>query len=235
MRRTDDGDQLEGDLLALVTHDVRTPLAVISGYAAELNDRWDDLPDAQKRAGIDVIGRNGRKATQMLEDGLHAALADSSGHRREFREFDLSAQIRELVEEFAEISPNRFVVRGDERPSPVGCDPQRSWHVLANLLANAVRFSPPQEPIEVELTRRGRFAEISVRDHGVGIPPARLRGIFRRRADSVARRAAGLGIGLHLTKRIVEGQGGRMSVSSRLGRGSTFTYTLPVAPGRDAH
>jgi signal transduction histidine kinase len=234
MRRTDDGNQLEGDLLALVTHDVRTPLAVISGYAAELNDRWDDLPDAQKRAGIDVIGRNGRKATQMLEDGLHAALADSGGQRREFREFDLSAQIRELVEEFAEISPNRFVVHGDERPWPVRCDPQRSWHVLANLLANAVRFSPPHGPIEVELTRRGRFAEVSVRDHGVGISPARLRGIFRRRADSVARRAAGLGIGLHLTRRIVEGQGGRMSVSSRLGRGSTFTYTLPVAPGRDA-
>jgi signal transduction histidine kinase len=234
MRRTDDGNQLEGDLLALVTHDVRTPLAVISGYAAELNDRWDDLSDAKKRAGIDVIARNGRKATQMLEDGLHAALADSGGHRREFRELDLSAQIRELVEEFAEISPNRFVVRGDERPSPVRCDPQRSWHVLANLLANAVRFSPPQGPIEVELTRRGRFAEVSVRDHGAGISPARIREIFRRRADSAARRAAGLGIGLHLTRRIVEGQGGRMSVSSRLGRGSTFTYTLPVARGRDA-
>jgi signal transduction histidine kinase len=234
MRRTDDGNQLEGDLLALVTHDVRTPLAVISGYAAELNDRWDDLPDAKKRAGIDAIGRNGRKAMQMLEDGLHAALADSGGHRRELCEFDLSAQIRELVEEFAEISPNRFVVRGDERPSSVRCDPQRSWHVLANLLANAVRFSPPQEPIEVELTRRGRFAEISVRDHGVGISRARIRGIFRRRADSAALRAAGLGIGLHLTRRIVEGQGGRMSVSSRLGRGSTFTYTLPIAPGPHA-
>jgi signal transduction histidine kinase len=234
MRRTADGDQIEGDLLALVTHDLRTPLAVISGYAAELHDRWDELPDAKKRAGIDVIGRNGRKATQMLEEGLRAALAESGGHRREFREFDLSAQIRELVEEFAEISPNSFVVRGDELPSPVRCDPERNWHVLANLLANAVKFSPRQGPIEVELARRGRFAAVSVRDHGAGISPARIRAIFRRRAGSVAHRAAGLGIGLRLTRRIVEAQGGRMSVSSRLGRGSTFTYTLPVAPRRDA-
>jgi signal transduction histidine kinase len=233
MRRTADGDQIEGDLLALVTHDLRTPLAVISGYATELRDHWDELPDAKKRASIDVIGRNGMRATQMLEEGLRSALAEPGGHRREFREFDLAAQVRELVAEFAEISPNRFVVRGDERPSPVRCDPQRNWHVLANLLANAVKFSPPQGPIEVELARRGQFAAVSVRDHGAGISPARIRAIFRRRTGDVARRAAGLGIGLHLTRRIVEEQGGQMSVSSRAGRGSTFTYSLPVAPRRD--
>ena len=234
MRRTDDGDRLEGDLLALVTHDVRTPLAVISGYATELHDHWDELPDAKKRAGIDVIGRNGIKATQMLEEGLRAALSEPGGHRREFGEFDLAAQVRELVKEFDEVSPNRFVVRGDERPSPVRCDPQRNWHVLANLLGNAIKFSPPHGSIEVELAQRGQFAAVSVRDHGAGISPARIRAIFQRRAGSVARRAAGLGIGLRLTRRIVEEQGGRLFVSSRAGSGSTFTYTLPVAPRRDA-
>jgi signal transduction histidine kinase len=234
MRRRDDGDQLEGDLLALVTHDVRTPLAVISGYAVQLRDHWDELPDAEKRAGIDVIGRNGIKATQMVEEGLRAAFADSGGHRREFVEYDLAAQVRELVAEYAELSPNRFVMRCDDGLSPVRCDPQRNWHVLANLLANAVKFSPPRGRIEVELARRGRFAEVSVRDYGAGISPARIRAVFRRNAGSVVRRAAGLGIGLRLTRRIVEEQGGRLSVSSRLGRGSTFTYTLPAAPGRDA-
>jgi signal transduction histidine kinase len=229
MRRTDDGDQVEGDLLALVTHDVRTPLAVISGYAAELRDRWDELPDAKKRAGIDVIGRNGRKATQMLEEGLRAALAESGGHRRESREFDLSAQVRELVEEFAEISPNRFVVRGDERPSPVRCDPQRNWHVLANLLANAVKFSAPESRIDVDVNPRDRVVEVSVRDYGIGMPPARMRSLFRRRRD-----VGGGGIGLRLAQRIAESQGGHISATSRPGRGSTFTYTVPLAPEPDA-
>lgn len=228
MRRTDDGDQVEGDLLALVTHDVRTPLAVISGYAAELRDRWDELSDAKKRAGIDVIGRNGRKATQMLEEGLRAALAESDGHRREFREFDLSAQVRELVEEFAEISSNHFVVRGDERPSPVRCDPQRNWHVLANLLANAVKFSAPKSRIDVDVNPRDRVVEVSVRDYGIGIPPDRMRSLFRRRD------VGGGGIGLRLAQRIAESQGGHISVTSRPGRGSTFTYTVPLAPQPDA-
>src|SRR5437016_5030314 len=115
MRQTDHVDRLESDFLALVTHDVRTPLAVISGYAKELGDRWDELPDAEKRAAVEAIGRNGMKATRMLEEGLLAAVDGPGGRRHEVRQFDLCGQIFELVAEFAEISSNRFVVRSSER------------------------------------------------------------------------------------------------------------------------
>jgi signal transduction histidine kinase len=227
MRLTDHVDRLESDLLAVVTHDVRTPLAVISGYAKELGERWDELSDAEKRTAVDVIGRNGMKATRMVEEGLLAAVAESAGRRRELRQFDLCGQIFEVVAEFAEFSSNRFVVRSNKGLVPVLCDPQRNWHVLANLLSNAVKFSAPQTRIDVGVIRRDSVAEVSVRDHGIGIPPARARSLFRRRRGGVKRRAGGLG--LRLTQAIVEAQGGRISVVSRPGRGSTFTYTVPLA------
>src|SRR4051794_11841198 len=107
MRRTDQVDRLESDLLALVAHDVRTPLAVITGYARQLCDRWDELPDWKKRKALAAISRNGIKATRMVDEGLRAALAESAGHRPDVRPFDLCAQVYELVAEFAEIGSNR--------------------------------------------------------------------------------------------------------------------------------
>ena len=231
MRQTDHVDRLESDFLALVTHDVRTPLAVISGYAKELGDRWDELPDAEKRAAVEAIGRNGIKATRMLEEGLLAAVDGPGGRRHEVRQFDLCGQIFELVAEFAEISSNRFVVRSSERQVPVLTDRQRNWHVLANLLSNAVKFSRPYAEIDVEVLRRDAVAEVSVRDHGIGISPGRARSLFHWRPGAVRRRAGGLG--LRLTQAIVEAQGGSISVSSRPGCGSTFTYTVPLAPECD--
>jgi two-component system sensor histidine kinase VicK len=228
MRVTDHVDRLESDLLALVTHDVRTPLAVISGYAKELAERWDEIPDAEKRAAVDVIGRNAVKATRMVEEGL-LAVSESGGRRFERRRFDLCGQIFDLVAEFAEFSSNRFVVRSDKGFVPVLCDPQRNWHVLANLLSNAVKFSPPESRIDVDVRPRDRVAEVSVRDYGIGISPARMRSLFRLRRD-----VGGGGIGLRLAQRIAESQGGHISVTSRPGRGSTFTYTVPLAPEPDA-
>jgi chemotaxis family two-component system sensor kinase Cph1 len=234
MRRTEHVDRVDSDLLALVMHDVRTPLAVISGYAKELGERWEELPDDTKRAAVDVIGRNGVKAARMLEEGLAAALTESGGSRRELRPFDLCAQVCELVADFAEIGGNRFVVYSDAGLPPVLCDPQRNWHVLANLLSNAVKFSAPRARIDIEVIRRDQVAEVSVRDRGVGISPARRRSLFHSRPGGVKRRAASGGIGLRLTRGIVEAQGGHISVASRPGRGSTFTYTVPLAPGPKA-
>jgi signal transduction histidine kinase len=202
---------------------------VISGYAKELAERWDEIPDAEKRAAVDVIGRNGEKATRMVEEGLFAAVSESGGRRFERRRFDLCGQIFELVAEFAEFSSNRFVVSSEKGFVPVLCDPQRNWHVLANLLSNAVKFSAPESRIDVDVNPRDRVAEVSVRDYGIGIPPARMRSLFRRGRDVV-----GGGIGLRLAQRIAESQGGHISVTSGPGRGSTFTYTVPLAPEPDA-
>jgi signal transduction histidine kinase len=165
-----------------------------------------------------------------VEEGLLAAVGGSRG-RHELGQFDLCGQIFELVAEFAEISSNRYIVRSKEGQVPVLTDRQRNWHVLANLLSNAVKASAPGAEIDVEVVRRDAVAEVSVRDHGIGISPRRARSLFHWRSGAVRRRAGGLG--LRLTKAIVEAQGGSISVASRPGRGSTFTYTVPLAP--DCH
>ncbi|MGH7856294.1 MAG: sensor histidine kinase, partial [Candidatus Binatia bacterium] len=113
-------------------------------------------------------------------------------------------------------------------------DEQRNWQVVTNLLSNAVKFSPADQPIEVTVTPDNGFLRVSVRDHGSGIAPEdqqRLFQKFERIVTPGARRSAGTGLGLYICRSIVEAQGGRIRVESTEGEGSTFSYTIPVAPG----
>jgi signal transduction histidine kinase len=124
-------------------------------------------------------------------------------------------------------------VRIDDSLPPVLGDARYNAHVLENLLSNAVKFSPPTAPVRVEAAQLGHVAATTVRDFGVGIPAGDIPKLFRRFARVGTTRdddaTPGSGLGLHFAKRIVEAQGGRISVASRPGLGSSFTYTLPLA------
>jgi signal transduction histidine kinase len=226
-------DRLEKEFLAVVTHDMRAPLAVIAGFASSLRHRWDELPDHDRLEGLDAIVRNGSTLTRLVEQDLELALMDTGELRYEISVFDLARQIEQVVHDFAGTADARFTHRIDPQLPRVRGDEQRSWQVLVNLLSNAVNFSPPGTLIEVDAARRGRMVQVSVRDHGPGISRRGCRKVFGKfsRVEG-ATRVGGTGLGLYTSKRMVEAQGGRIWVKSRLGEGSTFTYTLPLAaPG----
>jgi signal transduction histidine kinase len=225
-------DRLEKEFLALITHDMRTPLAVIAGFASNLRDNWDELPDGERLEGLDAILRNGRSLTRLVEQDLQLALIDANQLRYEITAFDIASEIDWIVGDVVRTAGRRISLRV-EGPLPlVAADRQRNAQVLANLLSNAVKFSPRHTLVDVEVFQRSTEVHVVVRDRGRGISRSNRPDLFRKfsRPGATGWSATpGTGVGLYLCKCMVEAQGGRIWVRSRLGRGATFTYTLPVS------
>jgi two-component system, OmpR family, sensor histidine kinase MtrB len=209
-----------------VAHDLRTPLNALRIGVALLNRRPTD------RRTADRIASQVDRMERMVDD-----LLDST--RIEAGRFDLRLEprdVRDIVARTMEMqqiaSPDRsFVVSLPDGPVLVRCDVARIERVLTNLVSNAVKYSPDSSDVEVTLAERGRMAALSVADHGVGIQPADRERIFEpfSRGENVGR-IGGVGLGLSVTRRIVEAHGGDVGVQSTPGRGSVFTVRLPLAP-----
>ncbi len=156
---------------------------------------------------------------------------------------DLVTLVQQCVEDQRLVAPTRDIRFEIRPPALVGeWDPARLSRVVANLLGNAVKYSPESGAIQVELAREGPAADreacavLIVRDHGIGIPAAELPHIFDRfwRGTKVADQIAGTGLGLAIVQRIVEQHDGAITVESREGHGSTFEVRLPLTPPRSA-
>jgi PAS domain S-box-containing protein len=223
----------DSELLALVTHDMRTPLAVIAGFASSLRDNWDELPDCERVEGLDAILRNGKSLTRLVEQDLQLALAETGERRCDLEPFDLGVQVERIVDDFVTTSDAHVAVRVTKPLALVRGDEQRNSQILTNLLSNAVKFSPPGALVEVDVFERSPMAHVTVRDQGRGIAGRDKRKLFHkfgRVGDAGA--VSGTGLGLYVAKGLVESQGGRIWVDSSVGGGSAFTYTLPLADER---
>lgn len=232
IQRLEQLDALKNEFLALITHDISTPLAVIAGFAEQLQNRWTELPEVEKLESVDVIVRNGRKLYRLVEEGLQVARIESGQFAYELRTVALGAEVERTITDLGTAAAGRIRVSAEPGLPLVRCDPDRHWQILTNLLSNALKFSASAKKIDVELSRQGPIVQVAVRDRGPGIERANLPKLFQKfsRVGGPEQLAArGTGLGLYISKALIEGQGGRIRVQSRRGRGSTFIYTLPVA------
>jgi PAS domain S-box-containing protein len=225
-------DAVKNEFLALIAHDIQTPLLVINGFADELQNRWTELPDEEKRESIDIIVRNGRCLYRLVEEQLELARIESGQFTYELGPVALEAEVQQTVADLGTVDADRVRVSAESDMPLVLCDPDRHRQVLTNLLSNALRFSPSETTVRVELTRQGRMAQVAVRDRGPGIDRTdrpKLFEKFSRLSATTQFVPKGTGLGLYIAKAMVEGQGGSIRVQRRRGGGSTFIYTLPVA------
>lgn len=227
-------DQLKTEFVAMVAHDLRSPMSVISGFADTIHDRWDVLPDEQKLEFLRLISRNTRSLAEFVEDVLQVARMESGELHYDMQPFDARHVVQRIVTDMQVTHPDLTlrVEAPDQLPDVLG-DVDRNWQILTNLVNNAMKFSSGDPRIEVELSTlvaEGKLA-IAVRDNGIGIADEDLPRLFRRfsRVGPSRRTVAGTGLGLYIVKSMVEAQGGRIWVDSQPGQGSTFTYTLPIA------
>ncbi len=227
-------DQLKTEFVAMVAHDLRSPMSVISGFADTIHDRWDVLPDAQKLEFLRLISRNTRSLAEFVEDVLQVARMESGELHYEMEPFDARQVVQRIVTDMQVTHPELTLTMAwpEQLPDVLG-DVDRNWQILTNLVSNAMKFSDGEPRIEVELrtmAAEGKLA-IAVRDNGVGIAVEDLPRLFRRfsRVGPTRRTVSGTGLGLYIVKSMVEAQGGSIWVDSEPGRGSTFTYTLPIA------
>ena len=232
-RRAEEASRLKDEFVATVSHELRTPLSPIVAWLQLLR-----MPTgaAQLPQALDVMERNARALTLIINDLLDMSRIVSGTMRLDMRDVDIDATIRAAVETVAPAAEGRQITLGFDLVSPsprVRGDATRLQQVIWNLLSNAVKFTDPGGRIDV----RTRIAEgqlrIEVVDSGIGIAPAFLPFVFdrfRQEDGSITRTHSGLGLGLSIARNLMELHGGSATAhSDGLGHGSRFVLTLPLA------
>jgi signal transduction histidine kinase len=226
--------QAREEILGIVAHDLRTPLAVISMTAAEMLDTA--FVDDRRGRDAERILRNTRRMEHLIRDLLDfsqieaARLAvDQASHRLE----DVLRQAVETAQAMAATRMLELEMSAGVAEAMLLCDRERTLQVLGNLLGNALKFTPMGGCIRVRAGLREHEAVISVEDTGCGIAANEIPNLFERYWQSTRRSGApqgkGVGLGLFIAKALVEAQGGRIWVQSELGQGSSFSFSLPIA------
>ena len=223
--------RLKGDFVSTVSHEFRTPLEIIMS-SGEILDRYHDrLEPAQRSAHLRAIHDSVRRMDQLMGEVLLLSRVEAGKMPFTPAALDLAAVCRRIVDEILSATNHtheiRFVATGVE--APAWSDENLLRHIFSNLLANAVKYSPPGAPVEFTVTRSGSDGTFTVRDIGCGIPPEDQDRVFQafHRARNV-RQISGTGLGLVIVKRCATLHGGAVRFRSREGEGTTFTVTLPL-------
>lgn len=226
------------DIVRAVSHDLRSPLAAIQGQAELLIRRLQQAGiNGRETAGAEAIVKVARRMNGMIQDLVDSARMEAGQLRLNLQPVDLPALVRDFLREQMEaIEAERVRIEAPEGLPPVMADAERLGRILANLLSNALKYSPPDSEVTLAFAPRDGEVVTSVTDRGVGIAPEEMPKLFARyyRAAAGRERPEGLGLGLFITRLLVEAQGGGIWVQSELGVGSTFSFSLPVAEGRGA-
>jgi signal transduction histidine kinase/DNA-binding response OmpR family regulator len=232
-RRTQEADRLKSQFLANMSHELRTPMNSIIGFSEILVERLHGHVEPKHLGFLKHIHDSGQHLLGIINDILDLSKIEA-GKMEIYPEFFSIAPVVEsicqVMRGMAKTTP-RFVLDVEPDLPQIETDLAKFKQILFNLLSNAVKFSPSEAPITVRARLDGGAITVAVRDEGLGIDPAHHAMIFMefRQVDGTARREfGGTGLGLALVKRFIELQGGTVNVESELGKGSTFSFTLPV-------
>lgn len=219
--------RLREEFLSVASHELRTPLTVIRGYSQWLLTKETD---AEKRRVLQIIVRQASRISELLDEMLTMSEIKAGRVQLHPERFDLSSAAREVVDRMQMITEKHRLLFFGEQPIMVEADRNQIEVVLTNLIDNAVRYSPVGGDIELSVSRRDSEALVSVRDRGMGIAPEKQRHVFEPffQIQPAIAGYGGLGLGLFISKDIVERHGGKMWFESELGKGSTFYFTLPL-------
>lgn len=218
------------EFVAMVSHEFRTPLAIINTSIQQLSANLD-APVAKSQQRAENIRHAVHRMNMLLDDYLSMDRLDSAQQAARPRPCD----IYEIIEEAISDWPlERIHLEVQALPQRWVCDPDLLRIALRNLLANAMRHSPDSSRVDVRVWCTGRTLHIAVQDHGEGIPPDELPRLFQKyfRGKS-AQGKPGAGLGLYLVRRIVHAHGGEVTVQSTPGEGAMFCIRLPANEGRD--
>lgn len=231
-----EADALKATFISVVSHELKTPVAIIRGYAETLQ-----RPEARRNPKLvdellEEIVEEADRLSTLVDDLLDASRLEAGGLSfTEVESVDLVAIAREVVERYAAQAPEHDLILDFPENFPtVDGDPARLEQVLDNLVSNAIKYSPQGGEVRVKGSFSPAEVTIAVQDEGVGIPIDEQRRIFERfyRVEGPETRGvSGTGLGLYLIRAIVEAHGGNIRVNSRLGEGATFYVTLPRQTG----
>ena len=232
MDRVDRAYRAQARFVSDASHELRTPISVIQGYASLL-DRWGKTDPEAMQESIDAIRAEAASMERLVEQLLFLARGDNESQPVQKRTLDLTGLAGEVLREEEMLHRSRiFLPRWGEDPVWIDADPGLIKQLLRVLMDNSLKYSPEEGRIYLRVTRTGDKVRLTVQDEGIGIPPEGIPHIFDRfyRTDqSRDRKTGGTGLGLSIAKWIVERHDGWFEVVSRLDAGTRITVVLPAA------
>ena len=227
-------EQRKADFLAVIGHELRTPLTAIRGFTLTVLRNGDQLDTATRTESLQRVLVQAERLERLIEDLLFVSRVEEHRPPLHFAWDDAVAVTGAVVDEFRRRSPERTLLMDAwTAEMPVRMDRIKVEQVLYHLVDNALKYSEPDTEVRVSLTQNEQEIEVAVVDRGIGIYSGDVPRLFRAFGQldaSSTRKQGGTGVGLHVAKALVDTFGGRIWVESVLGKGSTFTFTIPRVP-----
>jgi signal transduction histidine kinase len=236
VRELREADRTKSEFVSMLAHELKGPMTTVLGFSQTLRQQWEKLDDGKRNHVLDIIHKEVGRLSRLVNDLLDVSRMESGTLRYELEPIDLHEVVESLLTVHTSLRSEHAVI--DQLPAglpKVMADKDRIRQVIINLLTNATRYSPERSTVTLgaDLVEEGgeTFVRLSVTDEGIGISPHDVDRIFSKFAmlPKPSWTKKGTGLGLYITKGIVEALGGRIWVESEVGRGSTFYVTLRVA------
>jgi signal transduction histidine kinase len=228
----------KSDFLATMSHELRTPLNAIIGFSEVLHEQMFGELNERQLAYVDDVLAAGKHLLSLINDVLDLAKIEAGKMELELSEVAIPEVLRSAVSMHSERASRGGVelsLTTEPEEITISADGRRVRQIVFNLVSNAVKFTPAEGRVDVSARLDDGQVEIAVADTGPGIAPEELETIFEEFKQATdAKRAEGTGLGLPLSRKLVELHGGRLWVESAAGNGSTFRFTLPVGPTEPA-
>lgn len=233
MRTEDSSPVMMGEeFLSLVSHEIKNPLTSITGYANFAEDAVKNNDHAMALESLEVVRCEARRILKLAEDLLDASCVREGRFTMKMESVDLLAIVRPIVKRYAAMSGRQIELSAPSQCPGITADPVRLGQVIENVISNAVKYSPESSPIRITVSQECSSLRVCVCNGGETIPSEKLAMLFKRfsrlrmDADGNGRRK-GTGLGLFISKQIVDMHGGSITVTSKDGEGTTFTIDLP--------
>lgn len=238
-RKAQEANRLKSEFLATISHEFRTPLNGIIGFSEVLQEGYTGPLNAKQQQYVAHILDNGKHLLSLINDVLDLSKIEAGKMQIELSPIEIEpffSRSLTIIQERAKSQHISLTYLNNSRIKEIWADPIRLRQIMNNLLSNAIKFTPPGGEITLRLDNDGDNLIVSVMDTGIGIQKESLDKIFLpfyQDEGQLDRRFEGTGLGLTLTKRLVHLHGGTITVNSEIGKGSIFTFTIPLVPPND--
>ena len=223
------------EIVSTVSHELRSPLTSVKGYTSLLLNRWERLRDDQKRMMLEQVNHDADRVTRLITELLDISRLESGRLVLRRQMVDLPELSRTVVEKVKMEDPDlECAIDFPATFPPVYADPDKVVQVLTNLVENACKYGSPKG-LRVEANVGANEVAVAVRDRGEGMPEADLRKVFTKFFRRAETKPTGSGLGLWISRGLVEAHGGRLTATSAPGEGSTFRFTLPLHAFDELH
>lgn len=227
-------DVVHNDFISTVSHEMRTPLTSMKGFVDTILSAGDKLDSSQKERFLKIVKQQIERLTRLVENLLTVSRLENKKIREVYKSVDINALSKIVIDEIkSKHISHEFKISSQKGISEIWVDYDKAHQILTNLIDNAAKYSYAESNIEILLKNSAdnAYVEISVKDSGVGIPEEYTSKIFSKflRIDNpLTREVQGTGLGLYITKTLVESMGGEIFVKSEENKGSVFTVKFPV-------